>query len=138
MLTLSFNHLLLAAAVKPGDPAGPGLFPVWAIFLLVVALIGIPFLAGNFLAKWLKMKDLSLKISTVLLAVTLGLAPFVSQYVIGAREQSRHEDRLEEWKEKDAYRKKISKTARDELENHLKKADPSAQVQPHTDDPSGL
>lgn len=101
---------ILAQAVKPVEVAEPSLFSPWIIFMIVVLIIGLPFMLGTLIARSLKMKDLALKISVVLLALELGLAPMLSQYVIGAREQSHFAKEDAHWQDKDESRQKISKT----------------------------
>lgn len=49
----------------------------WGIFLTIVAVLVLPFVLGNFLATALRMKEISTRLSLVLLALTLGLSPFV-------------------------------------------------------------
>lgn len=55
----------------------------WGVFLIVIAVLVLPFILGTLIANALKMKHLATRISVVLLALTLGLSPFVSQMVGG-------------------------------------------------------
>ncbi|MEX0717667.1 MAG: protein translocase subunit SecD [Planctomycetaceae bacterium] len=49
----------------------------WLIFLLVVALVVLPFVIGSMLATALRMKDSATRFGVVLFALTLGVTPFV-------------------------------------------------------------
>lgn len=57
----------------------------WGIFLIVVAVLVVPFILGTLIANALKMKALSSRISFVLLALTLALSPFVSILLQGGQ-----------------------------------------------------
>jgi hypothetical protein len=118
---------ILAQAVKPAEVAEPSLFSPWIIFMFVVLVVALPFVLGTVIARSLKMKDLALKISVVLLAMELGLAPMLSQYVIGSREQSHFAKEDTHWKDKDESRQKISKTQIAEF----KSAIPGVEVVEH-------
>lgn len=73
---LMMNTLVLAqetlTAAEDDGMAG------WLVFLIIVAVLALPFVLGNAIASALKLKDLGSRIGVVLLALTLGLAPFVS------------------------------------------------------------
>jgi len=79
MLNAGSNWLLLAQATQKAgetiskEPRTSG----FLVFLMILAIFVVPFVLGSMLAKMLKLKDLSTKIGGILLAVTLGLAPFV-------------------------------------------------------------
>jgi len=55
----------------------------WMVFLIVVAMLALPFVIGQGLANALRLKDLGTKLGIVLFALTLGLAPFVAQKMAG-------------------------------------------------------
>lgn len=55
----------------------------WGIFLLVIAIMVLPFVLGNLIANALKMKALASRISLVLLALTLAVSPFLMTIVRG-------------------------------------------------------
>ncbi|MBL8848902.1 MAG: protein translocase subunit SecD [Planctomycetaceae bacterium] len=55
----------------------------WVLFLVVVAMLVLPFVIGQALAKAMRLKDLSFKFGIVLFSLTLGLAPFVAQKLAG-------------------------------------------------------
>lgn len=122
----SSNLLVLAQALRPVVDQAPEPTPMspWMMGLLVVALIFVPFGIGTMIARALKLKDLSMKIGVVALTLVLGLAPFVSQYFIGASEQSRYEELHAEWEAKQEYRDKIS----DKGVADLKEAIPGLEV----------
>ena len=67
--------LLAAAADKAAAKAPEGDVIVWRL-LLMIALCVLPYVFGAFLARALRLKEYSNRIGTVLLAFTLGLAPF--------------------------------------------------------------
>lgn len=93
---------LLAQAVESAAEAAEApLIPVWAGFLIVVVLFVLPFGLGALIARGLKLRDLSMKIGIVLFALELGLAPFVSQYVLGYFEHRRYEQQLARFEEND-------------------------------------
>ncbi|MFO1094260.1 MAG: protein translocase subunit SecD [Planctomycetaceae bacterium] len=77
----------LAKATESGAPAATNVASSgtsgWLIFLTVIAMLVLPFVIGQALAKLLRLKDLSSKIGIVLFALTLGLAPFVGQVLAG-------------------------------------------------------
>lgn len=108
-----FSSSLFVLAQAAGETAPqaeePSLFSPWLIGLAVVVLLGLPFLLGTLIAGMLKMKDLSQRISVVLLVLLLGMAPFVSQYVIGSLEQRQYNRELAEWTEKQEAREKITR-----------------------------
>lgn len=121
------THLVVfAQSLKPGTEqvAEPSLMSPWMMGVLVVAIVLVPFGLGSLIAKALKMKDLSMRIGIVLLTLELGLAPFVSQYVIGSIEQKRYQEKLDVWQEHQSYREKIS----DEGVEKLKSAIPELEV----------
>lgn len=109
----NLSHTLILFAQQSVSQAKPGaeepsLISPWMMGLFVVLILGLPFLLGNLIARWIKMKDMSTKISVILLALILGMSPFVSQYVIGWEEQGRYDEDLSAWKEKQKYRDQIS------------------------------
>ncbi len=55
----------------------------WFKFFLIIAIFVLPFVIGNFLERWLRVKDVGFRIGVVLLAATLGLTPFVNQVARG-------------------------------------------------------
>lgn len=126
MALMTSNLFVLAQSLKPGTEQAPepSMMSPWLMGALVVSIILVPFGLGTLLGKMLKMKDLSMKFGVVLLTLELGLAPFVSQYVIGAAEQSRYNKQLKEWETKQAYRDKISKSGIEAL----KSAVPAVQI----------
>ena len=67
--------LLANAADKAAATAPEGDVIVWRLLMMVV-LCALPYVVGAFLARTLRLKEYSNRIGTVLLAFTLGLAPF--------------------------------------------------------------
>jgi SecD/SecF fusion protein len=67
-----------AAAAAP--PSGVTQF---LVLFSVFAILVLPFVAGTYIAKALRVKDWALRISISLFALTLGLTPFVSALVQG-------------------------------------------------------
>jgi len=55
----------------------------WMVFLIVIAMLVLPFVIGQGIANALRLKDLSTKIGIVLFALTLGMAPFVASKLAG-------------------------------------------------------
>jgi SecD/SecF fusion protein len=88
MLNAGFNWFLFAqdsgtaidAAKTSTEPSG---MSGWLMFLILLAIFILPFVFGSLLGRWLKLKDLSTKMGTILLAVTLGLTPFVWHVATG-------------------------------------------------------
>ncbi|MCH7989068.1 MAG: protein translocase subunit SecD, partial [Planctomycetes bacterium] len=86
MLNAGFNWFLLAQASKTAnDATEPSGVSGWLLFLIILAIFILPFVFGSLLARWLKLKDLSSKMGTILLAMTLGLTPFVWQVASGGK-----------------------------------------------------
>ena len=83
MNDFGLGGLLLAQADKTADAvskvaetteaSGPN---SWLILAVIVAIIAVPILLGNLLAGMLKLKDMAGRFSVILLAFTLGIAPF--------------------------------------------------------------
>ena len=80
----------------------PPMLSPWLMGLIVMAVLGAPFLAGSLIARWLKMKETATKFGVILLAIELGLAPFVSQYGIEALERRQHAKEMAVYEEKQA------------------------------------
>ncbi len=59
--------------------------PGWAMFLIVVALLVLPFVIGQLIANLLRLRDLGFKMGIVLFAFTLAATPFVAQLAAGNR-----------------------------------------------------
>ena len=100
MSGLVLKGLLLAADAAPAvtKAADSSAGASFLIFVAVVFLVFVlPFLLGTAIARGLNVRDMGTRIGTVLFAVMLGLAPFVWQYVKGAREQSAYAARLAAW-----------------------------------------
>nr|WP_271870844.1 protein translocase subunit SecD [Planctomicrobium sp.] len=85
MNPLMMKTMLLAQGklVVPPPAKAPSSAEGWGIFLLVIAILVLPFVLGNVIANALKMKHLATRISIVLLAITLGISPFVMTLVRG-------------------------------------------------------
>jgi SecD/SecF fusion protein len=81
------NGLTLAqtvdAAQKTADAAKAAQTSAWVLFLLVVAVIVLPFVIGTFLARALRMKDVSMRIGLVLFTLFLAVTPFAWRLVQG-------------------------------------------------------
>ena len=77
MINSILNGLMLAqAANAPKAPAASPQTSAWLMFLFVVLVIVVPFLLGAFVARALRMKDISMKVGIVFFAVFLALTPF--------------------------------------------------------------
>jgi len=76
MLLLAQDTLKAADAATEAAEATTG--GGWLVFLIIVAIIVVPFLIGNFIAQALKMKEAANRIGLVLFALTLGVIPFVT------------------------------------------------------------
>ena len=51
--------------------------PLWMVLLIVLAVLVLPYVIGQWLANMLRVRDMSNRIGTVLLSLTIGFAPFV-------------------------------------------------------------
>ena len=73
---LTFSLITFAQTVsqKTNVTEEQSLVPQWIMLMIVVLLIGLPFLLGSVIARALKMKDLSIKIGVILFAFTLGMS----------------------------------------------------------------
>lgn len=65
-----------AVANPAAAVANAGGTPLWLVLLLLVALVTLPYVIGQWLANVFKVKDMSNRIGTVLFALTIGVAPF--------------------------------------------------------------
>ncbi len=93
MNPLSMNMLLFAqeesnskvaeTVIEAAQDVQPSTGAGWLMFLIVMAVIILPFVIGNMLAAALKMRDYASKIGIVLFALTLGMAPFATQIIEG-------------------------------------------------------
>jgi len=81
------NGLTLAQAVGPAqttaDAAKAAQTSAWVLFLLVAAVIVLPFVIGTFLSRALRMKDVSMRIGLVLFTLFLAVTPFAWRLVEG-------------------------------------------------------
>ncbi len=73
MMSMLNTNVLLAA-----EESSAGL-PIWVNVLIAIAAVVLPFVAGQLIARALKLKDFAFRIGVVLFAITLGIWPFVSQ-----------------------------------------------------------
>ena len=80
-------------------PEGDSLISGWLMFLIVVVVFVLPFVAGQAIAKALKLKDVDFRISVILLTFILGISPFVFQAVKGRAEARHHTEELTRWEE---------------------------------------
>ena len=53
----------------------------WIALAVVVGVVFVPFLLGQLLERWLRLKDVAFRIGVVLFALTLGLAPFATRLI---------------------------------------------------------
>ena len=81
-------------------PASTSALSGWVLMLIVIAVFAVPFTLGSLIAKWLKLKDMSFRMSVVLLALVLGLVPFAYQSLTGDAEARLYADQLSRWEEK--------------------------------------
>ncbi len=129
MLNAGFNWFLLAQASETANDTAkvtpePSGMPGWLLFLIILAIFILPFVFGSLLGRWLKLKDLSTKMGTILLAVTLGLTPFVWQFVRGKVEMRQYKAELAEWEKREQQRLRIT----DKGVEDFKQALPSSEV----------
>src|ERR1700691_6186715 len=75
MIERLLSGLTLAQTTEVGKGA-PSQVSAWAMFLLVICVIVIPFVAGSFLARALRMKDQAMKMGIILFAFVLAVTPF--------------------------------------------------------------
>jgi SecD/SecF fusion protein len=95
MNDFGLGGLLLAQADKAGEAASSVTKTVevaetsgadsWIILAVIVAIFVAPILLGNLLSRVLKLKDMAGRLSVVLLAFTLGIAPFAWHLYDGNR-----------------------------------------------------
>lgn len=92
MLTLALQEAETAAdaaaesTAAAADAAASGGASGLTQFLLVIAVLAIlilPFVVGSLIARFLQVRDWSVRIGVTLLAITLGLTPFVQAMVRG-------------------------------------------------------
>jgi hypothetical protein len=123
-LALSLTTFAQAVSQKPRVADEPSLVTPWMMAIIVLLLIGLPFLLGALIARWLKVKDLALRIGVVLFAFLLGMSKIGGQYVMGYLEQRKYDQDLAVWEERQAARDTIKPQTLDEL----KKAVPGLDV----------
>ncbi len=125
------SFLLFAQTSTTTRPAveEPSLLSPVMVFAIVLLILAVPFGLGSLIARSLKMKDLAMKISVIILATELGLAPFLAEYVRGYLEKRQYNQQLAHWQEKENARKKITESGIEELKSELKKANPQFQIQ---------
>jgi SecD/SecF fusion protein len=81
MKNFSFACSLLADAEAQASTSPPETVDYGLKLLIVIVVCVAPFIVGAILARALRLREFSNRIGTVLLAITLGLAPFVYQIV---------------------------------------------------------
>ena len=81
MNLLLAQEAMTSAPEVPLDAGNEGIG--WIAFLTIIAIIVVPFLLGNAIARALKMKDYATKIGIVLFALTIGLGPFAVRAIEG-------------------------------------------------------
>jgi hypothetical protein len=74
--------------------------PNWLKILIGLGVFLIPYGLGVFLARQLKLKEYTWRITVVLFAGTLGLAPFLYQGLVGVLEQRHYDEQLAEYEAK--------------------------------------
>jgi SecD/SecF fusion protein len=79
MKNLSFACSLLADAEAQANTSPPEAIDYGVKLLIIFAVCVTPFIVGALLARALRLREFSTRIGTVLLAITLGLAPFMYQ-----------------------------------------------------------
>lgn len=121
-----------ADAAKKQAADEPSLLSPWMMFVLVVLVIALPFGVGSLIARGLKMKDQANKIGVILFALTLGLSPFVAQYIIGALEQRQYEKAEARWQERQKARETIKKEDLDALVKAVPALQDNIQFDPQT------
>jgi len=95
-MTFSIGPWIVWAATEA--ETSESVVPAWVKLLLTAGVFLIPYGLGVLIARQLKLKEYAFKISVVLFAATLGVMPFVYQYIFGALEQAHYERQLETWK----------------------------------------
>jgi SecD/SecF fusion protein len=55
--------------------------PGWQIFLLMLCVIVLPFVLGNLIARWLRMKDIATRCGIILFVLFLAVTPFAWQMI---------------------------------------------------------
>lgn len=122
--TLSLTTFAQAVSQKPNAAEEPSLVTPWMMAIIVLLLIGLPFLLGTLIARWLKMKDVAMRVGVVLLAFELGMSNIAWQYIVGFLEHRKYEQDLAVWEKRQAARDTITPQTLDSM----KKAVPQLDV----------
>lgn len=96
----ALDAVLAAAPSDETVPAVPGMIKT----LITIAVLTLPFAFGTMIARGLKMKEQSTRISLVLFALTLGLLPFVYDQIQNSYEQQVHSRKLAAWEDRQKAR----------------------------------
>lgn len=75
----------------------PAIVPGLLRLLVTIAVFVVPFFLGKVICNAIKQKEYGFKLGVVLTAATLGVMPFVFQYITGAYEQAHYRQATEEW-----------------------------------------
>jgi SecD/SecF fusion protein len=78
-LLLAAEEVVTNAAEAPAMSSARG----WLVFLGILAVIFVPFLLGNAIARALRMRDTSTRIGVVLFSLVLAAGPFVANWAEG-------------------------------------------------------
>lgn len=66
-----------ATATTEATQAAPTGTPLWMLMLIVLAILILPYVVGQWIANALRVRDMANRIGTVLLSIVIGFAPFV-------------------------------------------------------------
>lgn len=124
-----------AKAAKKQAEDDPSLMNWWMVTLVIVVLFAVPFMLGAAIARGLKMKDQATKISVILLALFIGLTPFVKQYVVGYLEHNKYEKVKRTWQDKQAIRDTYTHEHLEGLEKAIPGLAGNITFDPQTDRP---
>jgi hypothetical protein len=116
-MTYASTELLLA--VTSGEANAPGGPPGWLLLSIVVCVFVIPFVIGSFVSKALKLKDLSFKMSIVLLTLALAATPFIYHFAAGKYEQTKYQSDLKAWEEKGKKFERVTDEGVEKLQTAL-------------------
>ena len=108
------NWLMLAENAKNVDSGMPG----WMLLSVVAVIFVVPMVLGGFIAKSLKQKEMSNRISFVLFAIVFAVMPFVWQVLERKLTVSRYEQQLAEWESRGKHQG-ITQDGIDELKKDL-------------------
>jgi hypothetical protein len=96
--------------------AAQSIVPNWAKILIALGVFLVPYGLGVLIARQLKLKEYTWRITVVLFAGTLGVMPFLYQGLLGYLEQEQYKEQVAEYEAKQ-NEFQITKEALDALQD---------------------